>query len=191
MELVGSPTDHATRRQSAQGASMLFLAVAGAWLLAWRKRRLWRARTTRKIIMTLGMERVHGGRIIVTLDGSAMDGKSGKIIMTLNSCFSQVEGNWKRKQPILLLQKEIWSNPWQFLVFVRNDEWWILYPSPDVLAPKTTAKTMDGGRQTPKSNAVSFVAVRKRNDPRPPKWILFRNCVFLVDLFGRRTFSIL
>lgn len=128
MELVGSPTDHATRRQSAQGASMLFLAVAGAWLLAWRKRRLWRARTTRKIIMTLGMERVHGGRIIVTLDGSAMDGKSGKSMMTLASCFSQVEGNWKKKPAILLLQKEIWSNPWQFLVFVRNDEWWIFIP---------------------------------------------------------------
>lgn len=47
--------------------------------------------------MTLGMERVHGGRIIVTLDGSAMDGKSGKIMMTLASCFSQVEGNWKKK----------------------------------------------------------------------------------------------
>lgn len=74
--------------------------------------------------MTLGMERVHGGRIIVTLDGSAMDGKSGKIMMTLASCFSQVEGNWKKNQPFSCFRKR--SGPTRdsflFLLGMMNDE---------------------------------------------------------------------
>ena len=41
---------------------------------------------------------------------------------------AKLKATGKKKPAILLLQKEIWSNPWQFLVFVRNDEWWIFIP---------------------------------------------------------------